>query len=435
MKFVLSLIVGKIIYFIGSIVGKSSNLPGEIALKICPDFFKKFSVSGKILAVTGSNGKTSTANLIAYILRQNGYKVANNAKGSNLTGGIASTFLWASNLNGKIKKDFLVLEVDERFSRRIFKDFQPDYLLCTNLYRDQLTRNGNVDLIVNILNGMIGKDVKLILNGNDPISANLAQDNERVYFTVDRTELSTETSDNITNDAKRCPKCFAKTQYEYYHYNHIGKFKCTGCGYSTPKAKYIAENINLQNGTFTINGVEVKTNYPAVFNIINIVSAVSACSELGLNIESAAKTASEYTGLKQRYNRFKIKDRDAVMILSKNQNPVSFDSSLMYVAEQKEEKSVIIFVNNINHTGHKDTTWLYDITFSKLLNNVNSIVCTGPRAYDLAVALSLAGFAESQILIETNLKNLKNTVAKTKGTLYILSELYDEKNIVSALKN
>jgi len=95
--------------------------------------------------------------------------------------------------------------------------------------------------------------------------------------------------------------------------------------------------------------------------------------------------------MKQRYDEFKVGDRTAIMILSKNQNPVSFDQSISYVLELPGEKTVVALVNNINHTGHRDTTWLYDISFERLLGKVHSVVCTGPRAYDLAVRLKLAG--------------------------------------------
>ncbi|WP_343256543.1 Mur ligase family protein, partial [Ligaoa zhengdingensis] len=111
MKFQLALLVGKLLRFVGKYFGKATNLPGEWALKLCPDLMGRFRFQGKVIAVTGSNGKTTTANMLAYILTDQGYKVANNAKGSNLTGGVATTLLAASNFSGVIDADFVVLEV------------------------------------------------------------------------------------------------------------------------------------------------------------------------------------------------------------------------------------------------------------------------------------------------------------------------------------
>ena len=146
--FVIALLIGKLVRFVGAFFGKSSNLPGDIALKLYPGLFKRFRFDGQVLAVTGSNGKTTTANLVAHILKQAGYSVVNNAKGSNLIGGVATTLLAASTLGGRVRQDFVILEVDERFSRLIFRDFSPNMMLVTNLFRDQLTRNGNVDVIL-----------------------------------------------------------------------------------------------------------------------------------------------------------------------------------------------------------------------------------------------------------------------------------------------
>ncbi len=433
MRMKIALIIGKILYYIGRPFGRSSNLPGQIALRICPDLFRKFRFSGKVLAVTGSNGKTSTANLISHILKESGYSVVNNAKGSNLTGGIATVLLAAAKLSGNIERDFAVLEVDERYSRLIFQDFSPDFLLCTNLFRDQLTRNGNVDVIVDKLRQAIKPGTKLILNGNDPISADLSASNERVYFGMEKTDRSSESCPNITHDAKVCPRCFGRMKYTYFHYNHIGGFTCAKCGYSNPLFDYLASDVDFLSGKFNVNGVPVQISYKDPFNVLNTTAAIACCAEAGVPLTTCCEKASTFTVLKERYDEFTVGDRRVVMILSKNQNPVSFDQSISHVLESEGEKSVVIFVNNINHTGQKDTTWLYDISFERLLGKVDAIIGTGPRAYDLAVRLKLAGFLPNQIRIERNLSQLKAVTDKTHGDLFILTELYDAKAILEVI--
>lgn len=433
MKFQLALLVGKLLRFVGKYFGKATNLPGEWALKLCPDLMGRFRFQGKVIAVTGSNGKTTTANMLAYILADQGYKVANNAKGSNLTGGVATTLLTASSFSGVIDADFVVLEVDERFSRLIFKFFSPDYLLCTNLFRDQLTRNGNVDVIIEKLHEAIKPGVKLILNANDPISGSLAPDNPRVYYGMAKTDKSPLDCPNITHDAKVCPKCFGRMRYFYYHYNHIGAFTCLSCGYATPEAKYLADNVNFETGDFTINGAPVYADYRPPFNILNMTGAVAACCEMGLSLESACASISRFRVMQERYDEFRVGDRTAVMILSKNQNPVSFDQSISYVLDLPGEKTVVALVNNINHTGHRDTTWLYDIGWERLRGKVDSVVCTGPRAWDLAVRLKLAGFRDDAVKVECDVQKVKPKVDETKGTICILTELYDAKSILEVI--
>ncbi|MEG1429134.1 MAG: MurT ligase domain-containing protein [Hydrogenoanaerobacterium sp.] len=433
LRFKLALALGKLIHFFGKFVGKATNLPGDFAMKLCPQFLGQFSFKGKVIAVTGSNGKTTTANMLAFILTQQGYSVANNAKGSNLTGGIATTLLTSSHFSGAIDEDFVVLEVDERFSRLIFKLFSPDYLVCTNLFRDQLTRNGNIDVIIEKLHEAIKPTVKLILNANDPISGNLSPKNPRVYYGMERTSQSEAVCQNLTHDAKVCPKCLGRMNYDYFHYNHIGSFLCTSCGYKTPASKYLAADVNFETGNFTINGTSIYADYRPPFNILNMTAAVAACCEVGVPLEKACASASQFKVMKQRYDEFKIGERTAVMILSKNQNPVSFDQSISYVLEMPGEKTVVAYVNNINHTGHRDTTWLYDISFERLVDNVSTMVCTGPRAYDLAVRLKLAGFAPEDIKTECDVARIKPIVDETSGTICVLTELYDANAILEVI--
>ncbi len=435
MRYLIAYVIGKLLGVIGKLTNRGSNLPGEIALKICPDLFKRLHPTGTIIAVTGSNGKTTTANMISFTLEKMGYSVVNNAKGSNLSGGVATSLLNAASFNGSVVSEYVVLEVDERYSPIIFKDFQPDYLLVTNLFRDQLTRNGNVDIIVEKLQQSIKNNVKLVLNGNDPISADILKENKRVYYGLARTAASTDESVNITHDAKACPRCHGKMQYDYYHYNHIGFYTCQNCGYHTPEFSYFANQVSLQDGTFMVNGIDCKTSYVAPFNILNITGAIAVMVETGLPIDEVCESISAFTIMKQRYEEFNINGRKAIMILSKNQNPVSFDQSISYVLDLKDKKkSVIIVVNNINHTHQKDTTWLYDIAFERLVGHVESVICCGQRAFDMAVRMKLAGMDENQVLISESVGEVKKLVENNESTLCILTELYDAKSILKAIR-
>jgi len=434
MRFILVLLFGKLLTKIGKLTGKGTNLPGELALKLYPDLLARFTFKGKIIAITGSNGKTTTTNMLANILSVAGYKVASNQKGSNLTGGITTTIISNANLHGYVDADFVVLEVDERYSRLIFKHFSPDYLLCTNLFRDQLTRNGNIDVIIDKLDQAIKPSVKLILNANDPISSNLVMENERVYFGLAHTSLSSLTSFNITHDAKVCPRCYHKLDYEYFHYNHIGKYHCSNCGYQTPPIAYLADHVDFTTGNFMINGFITNTTFKSLFNFLNVTAAVAAACELGVDIKTATEIASNFNIMEQRYKEFTINERPALMILSKNQNPVSYDQSIAYILSVKGPKTLVIVVNNINHTYEKDTTWLYDISFERLIGHVDYIICSGQRAYDLAVRLKLAGFTSDQLIIDAQTNMLKSKITKTTGTLCFLTEVYDAQAVLNAVK-
>ncbi len=430
--FTLSILVGKIAAFLLGLIGRGSDLPGRVALKLCPGLLGKFKRSAKIIAVTGSNGKTTTAGMIAQALIICGKTVTTNPIGSNMTGGVATVMLKASNLRGHINCDFLVLETDERWSRLIFADFKPDYMLVTNLFRDQITRNNNVDFIYNILNDIITSEMTLILNAMDPISVRLGKDCRKVYFGCDEGELTHPKPISITHDCKVCPICKHRLSYDFYLNNHIGKYYCANCEFTAPVPGYLLTDADLETGTAKINGLDLKLEAPTAYGFMNLTAAAAVCTEAGLPFDQVVAALNQIKTNKTRIDRFVIDGREGVMILSKNQNPVSFDLSISEVLRIPGEKTIVAYINNINHTNHRDTTWLWDIAFEQLAGKVSNVICAGPRAYDLAVRLKYAGFDMNTVLIEPDNSGIKTAVAKTKGALCILTELYDAKTIMEA---
>ena len=165
------ILINKFLYWIGKLIGKGSSMPGKIALKLDKNILKKIKLPDNIVVVTGSNGKTSTVEMINSVLTENGYSVACNIEGSNQTEGVTTMILNNCNLQGEVKKDVLLIESDERYLRHTLKFFRPKYLVVTNLYRDQMTRNGHPELIYDIIKEAVTDDIHLILNTDDPLSS------------------------------------------------------------------------------------------------------------------------------------------------------------------------------------------------------------------------------------------------------------------------
>ncbi len=419
-RFWLAVIVGRLVHFVGKFSGRSTSIPGNFALKICPDFLKRLTFSGKIIAITGSNGKTTTSNQIAHILRSNGYSVADNQKGSNLTPGVVTTLLCSCKMNGVVPQDYVVLEIDERFARIIFRDITPYIFVVTILLRDQVVRNGHPDIIMDKINQGIGKDVMLVLNANDPISQNLAPDNKRVYYGMNRTSHSFDECEYITNDCKVCPHCFAPINYNFFHYNHIGDFACSKCDYKTPTPNFIADNIDVPNSTYTVNGNPITVTYNALFHFLNTTAAFATCTLLGLQPRQISSAISTFVVSKERYGKFQLDGRNSTLILSKH-NPVSMDQSISYTISQTGKKTVIFFVNNAYNTFENDVSWLYDTTFERLVGKVDHVICLGTRAYDVAVRLKLAGFSPEILRVENKLENAMTALRGTEGDIYMLA--------------
>lgn len=438
MKFMFISLLCKALSFAGRLLGGGTDLPGKIALKLYPHVMKHIKFQGKVLAVTGSNGKTTTSNVISHVLRQNGYTVVSNDLGSNMTSGIASTLLCACDLKGSIKADYVVLEVDECYSRFIFEDIRVDYYLVLNLLRDQVVRNGHPDLVYAKIAQAIEKqpDMTLVLNAQEPISQKLAElGNKTVYFAMDRTDRSTDTCVSGTHDARVCPVCFHEMRYDFFHYNHLGNFHCTACGYGSHTPDFLGTEVDFENQTLKINGETVAVTYNTTFNMFNTVAAAALAISAGVTMEQFKKGAATFGGAKGRLDSFDFEGRKVVLMMTK-QNAASLDQSLSYVLEQPGEKSVALFINNVLYLNYRDISWLYDVAFDRLSSKVQNILCTGNRALDAAVCLKIAGFDSDTILYETDLAKVKDAFRATKGDIYILaaSAFGNEGKIIEELK-
>lgn len=446
LRFLISIIIGKLVYAVGKPFGKSTNLPGIIMLKICPDALARFKMPEKTVCVTGTNGKTGTSNLLTHIIRSSGKTVINNSKGSNMATGIASALVTDCTFSGKIKSDVAVLEVDERSSQYIYTRFTPDIILCTNLFRDSIMRNGHSEFIFDKINDYLSEKTTLVLNGNDGISGLLGEGVcRRVFFSVEKTERSTETQEDTVCDLIACPKCHHKLTYEYYHYNHIGVPRCSECGFSMPESEFKATNVDFENGTFTFTGADgeeiilpfQKGNF---FNVFNITGAAAVCKLLGISGETIKNSTQDLSSKTGRFDDKLFGGVEVVSMLSKNQNPISCSQSLKYLSSTEDEKDVVLLITDSNDSvhGHEDISWLYDTDFSPLKNeNIKNIYIGGTRCYDLAACLEIKGFDTEKLKLFTDYAALadelcKNVRADRKVVIYF--ELYATR-IVKMIKD
>lgn len=435
-----AIIICKILVAVGKILNKGTSLPGAVALKLCPDIMSKLKYPEAVVAVTGSNGKTSTVEMIANVLASSGKTVVWNKEGSNQIEGVATLLLKNSTLSGKIKGDVVVLESDERYARHTFKYVKPTHFAITNLYRDQMTRNVHPYWIYGILNdavGLIGNST-LILNGDDPIIRKYGLNRENcVYFGMSENAYSTKETDALYNDCYYCPNCGEKLDYEFFHYSHLGKYACSSCGYARPELSYTVDSLNLDEKVMTVNGNSVKLGFASRYNVYNLCATFAVCSLLGVPEKDIAETLGDFVMKNGRVVRFAAGENKGLLITSKHENSTSYNQSLEYVAACKEPSELVIIVDAISRKYYtSETSWLWDISFEKFVgSNVKKILLCGKYAYDLAVRFSVIDFGDTEILTVPDLDEMGRLISEpTELKLFAVTCFSDKDKLYGRVK-
>lgn len=413
----------------------ATQFPGKLAITICPNFLQMIEKPKTIIAVTGTNGKTTVCNMIEDCLRENNYEFIDNQLGSNTNSGIASTFIKGAKLSGKQKKDMAVFEIDERSSIRIYPFMKPTYLICTNLFRDSLMRNAHTEFISSMLTNNIPKETKLILNGDDLIVSNLAPDNERVYFGINRLDTDTDTCQNIARDIIVCPKCDSKLKYEFVRYNHIGRAHCSKCDFSSPKIDYEVTNIDFENKKMTIRHEEKNEVYDIInnniINIYNMLATITLLRELGFTNEQINPVLKKQKIVDTRYFKETVGKVEVVTQLAKGMNPIACSRAFDYVRKENGNKAVFVLLDDLHEaaSGSENIAWHYDTDYEFLNDDsIKQILTAGARYLDTKVRLEMADIPMEKVVCQRDEISLVDKLELNGiDKVFILHDLYSIK--------
>ncbi len=422
---IFSIIIGKLIVLMCKILGRGSAFPGGIALKIDKNLLRKFSLPDNIIAVTGSSGKGSTTSIIRKIFEDQGYTVCHNESGANMGNGVVTTFLEQCSLTGKIKKDLVILEVDERYTPFLFKDVKPNVLVVTNICRDQPPRQGSADRVFEKIDLSITHDMTIITNGDDPYLRNIElnnPDNKIIYYGINKNKYSYKDNIFTSLNISYCPKCHKKIEYKYRIFEEYGDYYCSSCDFKKPKCACSVTNIDYENNNFTINKKYViNLQYNVLFSIYNTLAAFTVCDLYKLDMNLACESLNTIYKNKKIFSEYHIGDRKVVVLNNKNENRTTFNQTVFYISRFKEKKVLVIGWMEISRRYiFNDMSWLYDIEF-ELLNDdsIEKVVCIGRDAYNIAARIKSAGFKEDDIVCFDNVPDgvefVKN---KTEGNVY-----------------
>lgn len=433
-----AILVCKIVRGLAKLFGRGSSLPGKYALKICPDILSRLDLPEISIAVTGSNGKTSTVEMIAHVLKSNGLNVAYNKEGSNQIEGVTTFLIGNSTMSGRVKSDVILLETDERYARKIFKHFHPKYFVINNLYRDQMTRNGHPEWIKQIICEAVYDDMTLILNADDPLVASIGREREDTfYFGADRLSTDTKEHVGIYNDGKYCPFCKGPMEYEYYHYNHIGKYKCPYCGFTRPETLHALTSAGEKDGKsyITVDGrYDIPVFFNGIYHCYNILAAFTASTLAGIEPGKAAKALGGYILKSGRILDFSLGNVQGRLLLSKHENSVSYDRSIDVVVKDSRRKSVMIIVDAISRKYYtSDSSWLWDINFERLKDaGIEKIILAGQYCDDLAIRFGVAGIGDQDLEVFEQIQDAADYCRNSLNSfLYVITCFSDKDKILS----
>lgn len=440
MRKILAIWAAKLATVGAKLLGKNgSSMPGTVALKICPDILTRLSndIKKDIIAVWGTNGKTTTNNMIYTVLENQGYKIVCNKVGSNMLSGVVSAFISYSTLTGKVRADYACLEMDEAYARIILKYLTPSKIVITNLFRDQMDRYGEIDTTISYIQMALdkAKNATLILNGDDPLTASLGTGykNTLYYGITENLGLNL----NETREGRYCRSCGAPLKYDFYQYGQLGKYRCSKCGFHRPTPQYDGKNITVDDYvSFDVCGTHIDLPCKGIYNIYNALAAFAFCDSCGIPKNYIANGLQKYKGQIGRMEEFTIKGKLVVFNLAKN--PASFNQSIGNVINEKRTKDVIIGINDNDPDGN-DVSWLWDVDFEKLKDDsVTSYTTTGIRAKDMAVRLKYCDIDQSKMTVGGDMRqDIINAVNGNGERVYIVVNytlLFSTKKILSELE-
>ncbi len=432
LRFYITLYLAKLARIALKIIRRDATyFPGKLAVTLCPDFLGRIDKPETIIAVTGTNGKTTVCNMIEDCLRENGYNFIDNHLGSNVNSGIASTLIQGADLRGRQSKKLAVFEIDERSAVKVYKYITPTYLVCTNLFRDSLKRNAHTEFISNILTNNIPKETKLVLNGDDLIVSNLAPENKRVYFGIDRIDTDTDKCENIVRDITVCPKCDSKLEYDFVRYNHIGRAHCVNCDFKSPKIDYEVTNIDLENMQMTVKDTK-EEKYDLInnniINIYNMLATIAVLKEFGLDREKINPVLKKQKIVDTRYSKEKVKNIEVITQLAKGMNPIACSRAFDYVRKEKGNKAVIVILDDLHEAANssENIAWHYDTDYEFLNDDsIKQVLTAGARYLDTYVRLQIAGIDKEKIVYQRDEITLVDKL-KLEGIdkVFILHDLY-----------
>ncbi|HRC62523.1 MAG TPA: MurT ligase domain-containing protein [Dehalococcoidia bacterium] len=392
--------------------GGGTALPGLIAGRLAPTLIESAAaqLGHGVVTVTGTNGKTTTAHLLAAIARGAGLRPLANRSGSNLERGIVSSLVDAVDPGGSVHdaaRRLGVFEIDEAHWPLLAPRLRPRVALFLNLFRDQLDRYGEVDSIAAAWRAAVsrpGAVPTLVLNVDDPSVAQLGEDTrgEVIGFGIEDPAAALPAPEHAT-DARFC-RCGATYEYDSIYMGHVGLWRCRGCERRRPAPTVSAERVHLgaEETQFDLvigeRRVPVAIPLAGLYSVYNALAAAAGAHALGLPIEATARALADSGPAFGRQERFHVEGRTVRLLLAKN--PTGLNEVLRALEAAWPPLTLLAMLNDGIQDG-RDVSWIYDADVERLAGLVGKLVVSGRRAEDLALRFALAGIEPAAVDTDT----------------------------------
>lgn len=420
-KAILAILLCKLLRALSRLLHRGGTaMPGRFALKLCPDLLARLSKNVRSVVITGTNGKTSSSRIVEQAFVEQGRSYFANRSGANLLSGITTEFVMNCTLGGKMKKEWAVIECDEAAAVKVFPQLQPQVVVVTNLFRDQLDRFGEVTHTLSNIRTAIEAvpQATLCLNADCSLCSSLALSlpNRVVYFGMEKGAVPSRAKPELS-DATHCIRCKTEYEYDYISYGHLGGFRCPKCGYARHAADYAVTDVIEQrsSGTtaaFSIRGERrvVEINLPALYNVYNAVGALAAAMESGVGADEAVRALASFQCGFGRMEAFRLGKADVRMMLVKN--PAGCNQVIDYLENLHNRFVLAIFLNDRGADG-TDISWIWDAEFERLnsiAGRIEKVIVSGDRAQDMRVRLKYAGIPDENITVERDYEKLVSSL-------------------------
>lgn len=405
-----------------------TSLPGKLALKVDPNYLNTLAKGVRTLVLTGTNGKTTSTHIVAQALENMGEQAFYNRSGANLIQGITTEFAIRSSIGGKPRYKLAVIECDEGALRRVCAAVDPEVLVITNVFRDQLDRYGEVTHTLEKLRigAKNSPNAVLCLNADDSLITSLHDDvpNPVLFYGVSTPIYAGHVAE--VSDAPYCIKCKSEYEYDFVTYGHLGGYRCPHCGYARPTpdlcvSRIVTSDEEHSEVVFRDGQTEIPAsiNLPGGYNIYNACAAMTAAKALGLDLTKAAQSLSHFACGFGRMEKFEIGGADVRMILIKN--PAGCNQVLSFLTQRTEPFVFAACLNDRTQDG-RDVSWIWDVAFERLtdMDALREVYLSGTRAEDMALRFLYAGFPQEKLHVQKDYGKLMEEATAHKLPVFVM---------------